>query len=177
MGRDKGGLAYHGKPQREHQADLLNNVCDTTFISCRKSQTKDIKSQYQFVIDKYSDLGPFGGMLSAFNYDPNAAWLIVACDFPYLNQTTINQLIEARDPSKVATCFHNPNNNFPEPLITIWEPKAKTIFENFLAQGYFSPKSILINTNIKEVQLEDKICLTKVNKKEQYEVISNSFAK
>lgn len=175
MGIDKGALHYHNKPHREYTADLINEVCDESFISCRKDQLDSFHSQHQVIVDGYSNLGPFGGMLSAFESNPHCAWMIVACDFPHLDAASIRQLAEERDPNKVATCFHNPNKNFPEPLITIWEPKALPIFQNFLNQGYYSPKSILVNTNVKEIQIDNKLCLESVNERKQYDLIVKSF--
>ena len=177
MGIDKGALHYHGKAHREYTADLLNEVCESSFISCRKEQLSSVHSQYQLIVDSYSNLGPFGGMLTAFESNPHTAWMIVACDFPHLDTATIKQLAEARDPNKIATCFLNPNNSIPEPLITIWEPRAYPIFQNFLNQGYYSPKSILVNTDVKEIQVENKLCLENVNEKKQYDLLVKTFAK
>lgn len=39
MGRDKGAIAWHGKPQREYAADMLKNLCGEVFISCRPARS------------------------------------------------------------------------------------------------------------------------------------------
>lgn len=159
MGFDKGTIDYHGKPQREHTADLLSNVCEETFISINK----EIETNYPIINDTFLDLGPYGGILSAFRQDPNSAWFTVATDVPLLNESTLKELAEKRDLSKMATCFHNPETNFPEPLITIWEPRAYPQLLHFLTLGYSCARKALINSDIKEVQLENPVVLENAN--------------
>lgn len=169
MGRDKGEISYHGKPQREYQADLLHPFCQDVFISCRHNQNNTFTSEYKKIEDQFHGLGPYGGILSAFREHPNHAWVTLACDLPYMNKETLSKLAASRDPRKVATCFHNPKTKFPEPLITIWEPRAYPILLEFLSQGYSCPRKVLINTDILEIEMDNTLCMTNVNDKEEYE--------
>jgi len=165
MGKDKGAINYHGKPQREYMADMLSTFCQETFISTQRSDA--FESDYPLVADTFLDLGPYGGILSAFRQDPNSAWLTVPCDVPLLGWDVLKKLIDERDPSKLATCFHNEETNFPEPLITLWEPRAYGTMLHFLAQGQSCPRKILINSDIKEVAI-DQTVLKNVNTPQQY---------
>jgi molybdenum cofactor guanylyltransferase len=167
MGTDKGLIDYHGKPQREYMADMLNPWCESVFISCRADQLADIPSPYRGLPDSFLDLGPFGAILSAFRAYPDAAWLVVACDLPLLDSTTLQYLIQHRNPSRLATAFRSPDNAFPEPLITIWEPKAYPTLLQFMAQGYACPRKVLINTNTHLLQAPDTRVLTNVNSPEE----------
>lgn len=167
MGKDKGLLDYHGKPQREYTADLLSKVCDQVFLSCRADQSDNIQSNYPLLPDTFTGLGPFGAILSAFRDNPNRAWLVVACDLPLLDADTLNYLMSQRNPSAVATAFHNPATNFPEPLITIWEPKSYPILFQFLAQGYSCPRKVLINSEIHTIQVPNITALKNVNTPEE----------
>ncbi|MEM9859490.1 MAG: NTP transferase domain-containing protein [Bacteroidota bacterium] len=173
MGQDKGAIDYYGKPQREHMADLLSSLCDQTFISKRSESS--IKSEYGFIEDTFTGLGPYGGILSAFRKNPNTAWLIVACDVPMLDEPTLQCLINNRDVSKVATCFYNPETNFPEPLIAIWEPRAYQRLLYFLGLGYSCPRKVLINSDIHQVLLDRAQVLTNVNTPEEYNNIKNQI--
>ena len=159
MGEDKGAIDYHGLPQREHIANLLDKFCERTFIST----TKQIETSFELIPDSFADLGPFGGILSAFRQDPNSAWLVVATDIPLLDETSISQLIKQRNPSKVATCFHNPETKFPEPLITLWEPRAYPRLLNFLTLGYSCPRKALINSEIEELEINNLDALLNAN--------------
>ena len=169
MGKDKGGINYHGKPQREYMAEVVNNFCEQTYLSV--ASNTEVESKFNLLPDSFMGLGPYGGILSAFKKDPNAAWLVVACDQPLLNKVNIQQLIEQRDSSQLATCFHNPETNFPEPLITIWEPRAYPVLLQFLAQGYSCPRKVLINTKVKSIKLKDTTFMLNVNTPQEYKEV------
>ncbi len=170
MGRDKGLIDYHGKPQREYLQDLLSKYCKKVFLSCRKEQLPELEN-FNTIQDTFDDLGAFGGILSAFRKHPNAAWFVVACDLPLLDEHTIDELVKHQNHSKIATAFHNKATNFPEPLITIWQPQSYPVLLQFLAQGYACPRKVLINSEIETVQPTNPDSLKNVNKPEEYEAV------
>ncbi len=176
MGRDKGELLYHDKIQREYEADLIAQFCHRTFISCRKNQDELIETAYEKLYDSFAGLGPYGGILSAFRAFPNTAWLTIACDLPLLNKRMLEQLVDRRNPTKLATCFYNPETDFPEPLITIWEPKTYPILLEFLSQGYSCPRKVLINSDIEMIDIEQQEWLINVNDPEAYKQIKEQLA-
>ena len=65
-------------------------------------------------------------------------------------------MLKHRNPSKVATTIKGKNKEFPEPLITIWEPKSYTLLLNYLALGYSCPRKVLINADVEIVEIEDQ---------------------
>ncbi|MCU0450045.1 MAG: NTP transferase domain-containing protein [Bernardetiaceae bacterium] len=149
MGHDKGLIAYHGRPQREYALDLLAPFCERAFISCRPDQVAEL-AHLPHLPDTFLGLGPLGGILSAGQAHPHAAWLVVACDLPLLTARTLAYLVQHRDPTKTATALTGTDGTgFPEPLICIWEPRAYGQALHFLASGYSCPRKILINSNIK----------------------------
>lgn len=167
MGEDKGAIIYHEKPQREHAAELLTPYCQEVLISCREDQITSIESNFNLLPDTFLGLGPYGGILSAFQRHPNVAWMVVACDLPLLNQETLNTLFENRDQSKTATCFESNRNEFPEPLITIWEPRSYSTLLQFLAQGYSCPRKVLINSDVKLLPTPEEDLLRNINTPEE----------
>ena len=173
MGQDKGAIDYHGKPQREYAFDMLNTLCEKTFLSGRKEQVEKWETQFPIIHDTFIGLGPFGAILSAFRENPNVAWLCVACDLPLLTEKTLQQLIAQRDSSKIATAFYNSDTKFPEPLITIWEPKSYPILLHFLSLGYSCPRKVLINGDVEVVRLMDESVLVNVNTEEERKVYFN----
>jgi molybdenum cofactor guanylyltransferase len=146
MGSDKGKLNYHGKPQREYVADMLESMGIEAFISCRNEQVEEMNG-YKTITDSFIDMGPAGAIMSAFLYDPNAAWVALACDLPLLTEGVIKNLIENRNPATIATAYKSPENEngFPEPLIALWEPKSFPELLRFLSQGVMCPRKVLIN--------------------------------
>jgi molybdopterin-guanine dinucleotide biosynthesis protein A len=167
MGEDKGLLEYHGKTQREHLLDLLRPFSQETFLSCRPEQVEELKGLGIPLPDTFAGLGPMGAILSAFREKPDAAWLVVAVDLPLLDADTLAHLIENRDPSRVATAFNSSVNEFPEPLIAIWEPRAYPVLLQFLAQGYSCPRKALINTDVALIDAARPEALSNVNTPEE----------
>jgi len=169
MGKDKGALDYHGKPQREFMADMLSPFCKKTYISVRSNQ--GVESEYELLEDTFVGLGPFGAIASAMRKNPNTAWLVVACDLPLLDEKTLQFLIENRNSSKVATAIYNPETGFPEPLITIWEPRSYQVILHFLTQGNSCPRKVLINSEIELLKVEDVKVLLNVNDAEGFDKV------
>ena len=167
MGEDKGAIVYHDKAQREYAADLLSPYCQQTFISCREDQLNTITTNYELLPDTFLGLGPYGGILSAFQKHPNVAWMVVACDLPLLDKPTLDTLFQNRNPSKVATCFKSNRNEFPEPLITIWEPRSYMTLLQFLAQGYSCPRKALINSDVMVLPTPQGDKLKNINTREE----------
>ena len=173
MGTDKGLLDYFGKSQRIYSMEMLEKLNLTAYLSVRKEQKLD---QNNIIEDKFIGLGPFGAICSAFQYDPNKAWLVLATDLPYVDEKLIRQLLDKRDPSKVATALKGKSKNFPEPLITIWEPKAYPILLQFLSLGISCPRKVLINSDIKIVEVEDDY-IVNVNTPEEFNSVKNDLRK
>jgi molybdopterin-guanine dinucleotide biosynthesis protein A len=150
MQTDKGRLRYgpDSREQREVAAALLAEVCQDVFVSCRAEQAAELPTGLQPLPDTFLGLGPLGGILSAFRQDPNAAWLVLACDLPFLTADVLRQLVAGRQPSRLATAFQSPGSDFPEPLITIFEPRAYPELLRFLGLGYSCPRKMLINSDV-----------------------------
>ncbi|MBR7720277.1 NTP transferase domain-containing protein [Hymenobacter properus] len=148
MQTDKGALHYHGLDQRQHTAALLAEFCPDVRVSVRPDQAADLPAGLKALPDTFLGLGPLGGILSAFQADPNAAWLVLACDLPFLTRDTLEYLVSNRQPARMATSFRSPWDDFPEPLVSIWEPRSYGQLLRFLGMGYSCPRKALINSDI-----------------------------
>ena len=144
-------------------ADMLKAFCNEVFISCRVDQQSAIDPQYTSLTDTFIGLGPYGAILSAFREKPDNAWLVIACDLPLLDTNTLQYLVTNRNTSSIATAYQSTYDDFPEPLITIWEPKSYPVLLSFLAQGYSCPRKVLINSDITLLNAPDPAALTNVN--------------
>lgn len=175
MQKDKGKIDYHGKEQRMFMYELLDQIAVQPFMSIRPDQSNELDKHVNKIEDKFFGLGPYGAILSAFQDDPNTAWLVTACDQPFLDKKTLGHLISKRNPSKFATAFYNPDTEFPEPLITIWEPRAYPQLLHFLGLGYSCPRKVLINSDIELVKLENASVLKNANTPAEYEDFSSQI--
>ena len=147
MQTDKGALHYHGLDQRQHTAALLAEFCPDVRVSVRPDQAA-LPAGLTALPDAFLGLGPLGGILSALQADPNAAWLVLACDLPFLSRDTLEYLVANRQLARMATSFRSPWDAFPEPLVSIWEPRSYGQLLRFLSLGYSCPRKALINSDI-----------------------------
>ena len=164
MGKDKGTLNFYGKNQRDVVIELLEKHQLKTFLSVREEQDIKIKNK---ITDAFLGLGPFGAICSAFQDNPNVAWLVIATDLPFVNDAIIQKLLQNRNPSKAATTIKGKSKEFPEPLITIWEPKSYPLLLNYLSQGYSCPRKVLINSDVEIVEVDDDL-IRNINTPEDY---------
>ena len=162
MGTDKSELNYFGKPQKEHVKEILESNNLETFYSVEKPS-----NNFNEIHDTFLNLGPFGGICSAFQKDPNSAILVLATDLPFVDKNLIRQLLQKRNPSKIATAIKGKNKEFVEPLITIYEPKAYPLLLQYLAQGYSCPRKVLINSDVEIIEVDDEL-IRNVNTPEEF---------
>lgn len=177
MGRDKGLIDYHGMPQREYAYRLLSKVCQKTFLSVRPEQVEEIPASLKPLPDVMLGLGPYGAILSAFQAHPDKAWLVLACDLPLADAAALDYLISHRNPSKMASAFQSPVSDFPDPLLTIWEPKSYLPLLQFLAQGYSCPRKALINSDIELLKAPVGDWLKNVNTEEELREVKSEKVK
>lgn len=169
MGTDKGLITYHGVPQREYLYDLLNQVCEKTFISLRKEQEVALSKRMKSIVDLNEFRGPYNGLLSAHKKYPEVAWLVLACDLPLMDLDALKELISKRDPAKQATAFALKEDPLPEPLCAIWEPHALQYSVAYLESGNGTcPRKYLINHDTKLVFPTNENILLNANSEEEY---------
>ena len=159
MGLDKSSLHFHEKSQLAHLTALCNDLNLPTFQSL---QTND-DNKDNILIDRIKDVGPLAGIISAFMHDNKSAWLVIACDLPFLSKKILSKLIKARDPSKYATTLQSQDKSHPEPLVAIYEPKAFSQMLNMLSIGIHSPLQLLESVDVKKLIITDKNTLMNVN--------------
>lgn len=167
MNQDKSLLEYYNKKQYQYLYEQLENLCSAVFISCRKEQSENYDSCPQ-IYDKYLDMGPIGGILSAMTEEPDASWLVIACDLPFIDQVSLSYLLENRNPFKYATAFQSSYDSFPEPLCTIYEPKSKLRLSQFLGLNYQCPRKALINSRIELIRQLNPNSLDNINCPEEH---------
>ncbi|HVW97606.1 MAG TPA: NTP transferase domain-containing protein [Mucilaginibacter sp.] len=175
MGFDKGAINWHGREQRYHIADMLKDLCKDVFISCRADQQSDIDDRFKTIPDTFTGLGPYGAILSAFRESPDTAWLVIAADLPLMDLSALQYLVDRRDLSSIATAYQSPQNEFPEPLVTIWEPRSYPVLLSFLAQGYSCPRKVLINSDVTPVNVLNPEVLTNVNTPEDFDRVKQKL--
>jgi len=171
MGKDKSRMDWHGREQRYYLADLVTPFCAAVFISIREEQRPDIADGYRIITDSVEERGPYAAILSAFAQKPDAAWLVVACDLPLLDEATLSYLVQHRNPEYMATTFESPHDGLPEPLVTIWEPGSREILLSLWEEGLRCPRKALLRNKVNILTAPNPPALKNVNTPEQLEEV------
>lgn len=162
MQSDKALLDYHGQPQLHWTYELVAPWCHETFVSARADQRDAVRDALPRIDDEGESIGPAGGMLAA-HHRFDAAWLVVACDLPFLNAGVLETLVAARDPESDATAYTSAHDGLPEPLCAIWEPAGLRRLAEQVDGGKFCPRKALIRGTPKLLAPYDPVALDNVN--------------
>ena len=156
MGQDKAALDFHGMHQSEFCRSLLEPLCETVFLSNRAEQ-QDWPGHIGLpqIHDRYEGIGPMGGLLSAMEAHPKAAWLVVACDMPFLTPRALQKLVAARVSGALAVTYQSgmeePESRI-EPLCTLYEARIAEVLQANHRENRTGLRHILA-----ELQAEDRI--------------------
>ncbi len=160
MGRDKAAMVYRGKAQVDALRELLGAVCGRVFLSCRPDQTG---LSGELLPDRYDNIGPLAGILTALDARPDAAWLVCAIDLPFLDRATLDALVAGRDPARMATAFRGRVDGKPEPLCAIYEPAIRARLHEAVRAGLTCPRKILMRSDIRLLDLPHPLALENAN--------------
>jgi molybdopterin-guanine dinucleotide biosynthesis protein A len=170
MRADKALLDYHGQPQVRWAFELAAKFCAATFVSVRPDQREDpSRAGLPQIVDRQPGIGPIAGISAALLEHPKAAWLVLACDLPFLTEGTLQHLLAHRDPQKVATAYRSAHDGLPEPLCAIWEPAAREPVLAYIAGGRQCPRKFLINSETALLDLPERAALDNVNTREEFD--------
>jgi molybdopterin-guanine dinucleotide biosynthesis protein A len=78
--------------------------------------------------------GPLAGVLAARRWAPRAAWVVAACDHPWLRAEEIRALVGQRRPG-VWAILAQQGDQRPCPTLALYEPQALSLLERALHAG------------------------------------------
>ncbi|WP_141735825.1 molybdenum cofactor guanylyltransferase [Oligoflexus tunisiensis] len=122
MGQDKSLLCYRG---HETEIERWKRHFDELGLPFHWSQRPHQYPATLFpsitrLIDQNPGAGPLGALITAHQHDPEAAWLVLACDWPLLEGTDVARLLQARHPDfPVTVAMHQDRR---QPLFALYEP-------------------------------------------------------
>jgi molybdopterin-guanine dinucleotide biosynthesis protein A len=164
MGRDKALLDHNGQSQLAYVAGVMASCVEKVFVSTRPDQKDDEeRAQYEQIVDRYENLGPVAGILSALEEKPEVDWLVVACDLPNVNEQTIRILLEHRGGEQPFTAFVSSYDGLPEPLCAIYHSGSEEIVRRFVDEGVNCPRKILIRSETRLLDQPHPEALDNVN--------------
>ena len=148
---------------------LIAPHVERAFVSVRREQKSDpVRAPFAQIEDQRTDIGPVAGILAAQQQYPDAAWLVLACDLPLLDEATLAHLVAARAPQELATAYRSSHDGLPEPLCAIYEPASHAALEAFLATGRNCPRKFLLHAGARLIAEPNPRALENVNTPAEY---------
>lgn len=143
MGRDKATIAYHATPQWQRVAELLRMCGADPHWSCTAQQADAWSLGDRAILDAVPGHGPASGLHAAFSRNNDVAWLVIGCDYPWLDAQDLQRLVDARANHVEAISYRNPVTQEMEPMIALWEPAAQQHFLRAFDRGEYSARHSL----------------------------------
>jgi molybdenum cofactor guanylyltransferase len=179
MGRDKATLSYgDDTPQLERAVALLKRHVAQVFVSVRADQAADpLRARFAQIKDTHENIGPIAGLLAAQSQHPEAAWLVLACDLPLLDDASLAHLVAGRDTARAATAYRSSHDGLPEPLCAIYEPRSSTTLSTWVAAGKQCPRKFLGNTDTALLDEPNPRALDNINTPTEYQAVTTARSK
>lgn len=148
MGADKAALVHpDGRTLARRTHDLLADAgCADVVLSLRHDQEipagfSDIE-ELRIVRDPAdTEGGPLTGIIAAMSLHPDSDWLVIACDLPRLDASTLCHLISSKRPDEMFLSYRSEFDGLPEPLCALYAPAALPLLN---AMEFRCPRKLLI---------------------------------
>ncbi|MDJ0700695.1 MAG: NTP transferase domain-containing protein [Woeseiaceae bacterium] len=164
MGQDKALLRRGDISQLAYVMDMLEDLLPKVFVSVRADQAGEPeRAKFPQIVDRFEDMGPVAGVLSALEEHPEADWLVVACDLPNLDAGTIKYLLENVDASRAFTAYESSHDGLPEPLCAVYRRGSANTLKSFVDEGLKCPRKMLIRSDTRLLRQPDPHSLDNVN--------------
>lgn len=132
MGRDKAGLAFHGRPLLPALVARLAAEFDRVLLIGRPGQTIDVPGAEHHV-DRRPDGGSLTGLSTALRAGGASRLFVVACDHPLLDARFARRLVDEPGDAVVPVI-----DGFEQPLHAVYAPACQGPIEQALDRGEWS---------------------------------------
>lgn len=165
MGTDKFLLELNGQPQWSFMLSELQSFFDEVYISCREDQ-KHHFPHCKLVTDQMEDIGPMGGIFSAFQQIENTENIFfVGCDLPNFNVQIAERLYASMNDNVDVCAAQSETKDSPEPLVAIWNKRVLPVLASRIKLGDYALFKCMKEFNVQTVSVSGDL-LKNVNSKE-----------
>jgi molybdopterin-guanine dinucleotide biosynthesis protein A len=179
MGKDKSLFDYHGKPQRYYLYEMLETLCEKVFISCNKEQAPSIPAEYNTLVDdpEFEGIGPMAALLTAFKKHPKADFLVIGCDYPFINRHHLKKLIISGLGPIPAISYYDKLNDKYEPMIALYHNDIKNTLKTHFKSNQHSLNAILKEVDAYTINAKSPEIIRSINTIKEYKEVSELFKK
>lgn len=165
MGSDKGLVNLKGKPMISYVLDALSETQLPVKIIANDPEYQ--KFGLTVCSDVVKDLGPIGGLATAFSLTDADVVLLLSCDMPFLNGSVLNQILRAADKDFIAAPLIKDKIN---PLVATYPVHLRKAVEHAIAAGTLKMTEFVLknpHTLVTSVGKKMPWCFQNINTREQ----------
>lgn len=167
MGRDKFLVDYGRGVQWKFMYVQLQTAFREVYISCREDQRNHFAGA-ACIADLWTGIGPMGAIASVLEQLPQSkSAFIVACDLPFFEPALATMIAMKNDPAVLACCAKAPTNDFPDPLVAVWNRCALDPLKMAIAAGEYSLQKLLRQHPHNTVEITNERWLFNANTEEE----------
>ncbi len=159
MGHNKAFIRYHDKPQVLHLAEILRKLDQEVHFSFQEDSENQGLERQSIIVDspKWKGHGPISGLLGAFEAFPDSDWMVIACDYPLLDEQTLYDFLvfTHKEPDSVAA-FRASDEGFFEPLLAYYPAVSYQLLLEHIHSGDDSLQHFLQKMNTRSFNPENK---------------------
>ncbi len=123
MGLPKQMIAFGGRMLGEIVGEALGGIGESKLVALGMGALPDSLKELPRLPDAPEFGGPGAALMAAHRWAPGAAWIVAACDHPWLASEHIAWLAEQRQPGKWAV-IPKQRDGHPCPMLALYEPQA-----------------------------------------------------
>ncbi len=167
MGTDKGLMRLNDKCLIEYSIEKLQTVFNNVVIVSNNQEYK--KFGLEVIPDVLNDIGPAGGIYTAFGHSTTEYNFITSCDMPFISSDAIDFLIPSADSSQIVV----PDHGRIEPLFGLYATSCKTKWLEVVHQGVIKLQDVIkyfphLRINVKNHPLFKEPFFMNINTRDEY---------
>lgn len=152
MGRDKAGLPWMGKTMLQSLIDRYGAELGPVAVSVNHAGRFSFTGAVELV-DRYPDMGPLNGLLSAFEETAEDVVFLTATDLPFGDVKLVRFLAERM--READACVMRRGVKDLEPLFALYHRRSLPAVKACLEQGRKSFFALLDSVNVRYVAEEE----------------------
>lgn len=174
MGMDKGLLQLDGTKLIERQIQVLSAVCSHLIIISNNEVYNDLG--LPVYKDRYTDVGPLGGIFTGLFYSTTAYNFVLACDMPFVKEAVFDYLLEQADGYDIVV----PSlEGRLQPLCALYRKQVCSTLEELILQGVWKMQQVIKRFHYKELAVNeldlDEKTFTNINTPAELQQIRNLY--
>lgn len=175
MGRDKSQIERSpGVRQIDHLVELARRISPDVLVS--SNEPEKVPDGVPVLADLHPGSGPLAALEAFHESHPGEPVLLLGCDLFLLDEATLVNLLEKRDPGNGITAYANRIDGFPEPLCTVFEAEAVAAAGLAIAAGESCARHFIKERPHTVLELPNPVALDGANTPEEWDEVCAKLA-